>query len=133
MWMCTRLQMPVPDINDVSFKALQSRAVIRSTDAIKEPVPYPTNLIALMEQYACCENAPAAGRLLVGFTLCLIFASLRFDDGLHVRVASLKFEAGALRGICWQTKRDRARRGTHFAVPAVSLRCWQCGRSCKRD
>ena len=57
-----------------------------------------------------------AKSLLAGYILCLIYASLRFDDGKHVKPHFLQLQDGALRGTSWQTKTDRKRAGTNFAV-----------------
>ena len=47
--------------------------------------------------------------------------SLRWDDGRHVAPHSLELNDDALLGMVWQTKVDRKRRGTRFAVPKCSL------------
>ena len=46
---------------------------------------------------------------------------LRWDDGRRVSPQSLEFNDDALLGMVWQTKVDRKRRGTRFAVPNCSL------------
>ena len=57
----------------------------------------------------------------MGWILCLIFASLRFNDGVHVKPSSLEMKDNVLYGLCWQTKVDRKRRGTRFAIAAVGM------------
>ena len=49
----------------------------------------------------------------------MIFASLRFDDAIHVRPDELIMNDEGLFGVAWQTKVDRKRAGTKFVVPAV--------------
>eukprot|EP00435_Cladocopium_sp_Y103_P055182 s631_g18.t1 len=62
-----------------------------------------------------------AAAVMIWWVLILIYASLRFDDGVHVSPTSLHMTEGALMGVVWQTKVDRKRRGTRFAVPACSI------------
>ena len=51
----------------------------------------------------------------------MIYGSLRFDDMLHVKPATIEWKQGVMYGSCWQAKVERKRRGTKFAVPDVSL------------
>ena len=46
---------------------------------------------------------------------------MRFDDGKHVCPNSLTLKDEALYGVIWQTKVERKRRGTRFAVPKCSV------------
>ena len=50
-----------------------------------------------------------------------MFASLRFDDAIHVCPKDLKMLEEGLFGIAWQTKVDRKRVGTRFMVPKVGF------------
>ena len=54
---------------------------------------------------------------LVWWWLCRIFASLRFDDAVHVKPHELILTDEGLFGVAWQTKVERKRRGTKFVVP----------------
>jgi len=47
----------------------------------------------------------------------MIFASLRFDDAVHVKPHELILTDEGLFGVAWQTKVERKRRGTKFVVP----------------
>lgn len=121
-WMCRKLGMQLPDLDMSIFKALQGEARTRCTRTVKKAIPFPTTVVQMLEAAALGKGtANEAVRLTAGWTCCLIYASLRFDDALHVRPATLRLAGGALRGCCWQTKRDRIRKGTHFAVPDVSI------------
>ena len=51
----------------------------------------------------------------------MIFASLRFDDAIHVKPHELEMRPEGLFGVSWQTKTERKRRGTKFVVPDVSF------------
>ena len=103
------------------FLAMRTQLLEREGRPAKEAQPVPLELIKLIEREILATEFCPAGKLLLGVFLCMILASLRFDDMIHVPVSSLHFKDGALRGIAWQTKVDRRRRGTHFAVPDVSL------------
>ena len=65
------------------------------------------------------KKIPAA--IFVWWALILIYSSLRFDDGVHVSPTSLQMSNEALLGMVWQTKVERKRRGTRFAVPMCSI------------
>ena len=56
------------------------------------------------------------------WVLCLIFASLRFDDGIHVKPRELHLADEGLFGVAWQTKVERKKVGTRFVVPKVGFR-----------
>ena len=66
------------------------------------------------------QRADAAA-ITVWWVLILIYGSLRFDDGIHVAPSSLQLSDEALLGVIWQTKVERKRRGTRFAVPRCSI------------
>ena len=52
----------------------------------------------------------------------LVFASLRFDDAIHVKPLELEMRPDVgLLGVAWQTKVERKRRGTKFIVPNVGF------------
>ena len=71
----------------------------------------------------CDEDRPLAARLFIWWILCLIFASLRFDDGVHVKPLELSFKDEGLFGVAWQTKVERKRVGTRFVVPRIGFLC----------
>ena len=54
--------------------------------------------------------------LMTGFFLILGMASLRFDDLMHSAPELVVLVAGALMGVSWQTKVERSRRGTKWAM-----------------
>ncbi|CAL1136344.1 unnamed protein product [Cladocopium goreaui] len=64
----------------------------------------------------------------------MIFASLRFDDAVHVKPHELILTDEGLFGVAWQTKVERKRRGTKFVVPmSASLTLDGCLLSFDRD
>lgn len=52
----------------------------------------------------------------------MVFASLRFDDAIHVKPSELIMKDEGLFGVAWQTKVERKRAGTRFMVPMVGFR-----------
>ena len=121
-WVASRLQLQVPDLDDPRVLALEKQAIEARGKELKEAVPFPLLLVYLLELFVTRNHSqqPVASWF-IGWILCMIFASLRFDDALHVRPDSLEFTGGVLFGVCWQTKVDRKRRGSRFAVPQIGL------------
>jgi len=90
-------------------------------EATKEAVPYPVETIMLMEEFlvkTMAQKVPARF-LIIGTALCMILASLRFDDALHTVPSKITFDGDTLKGESWQTKVERQRKGTKFAVVNV--------------
>ena len=117
-FMCRRLRMTCPDLTDPVLHALKNEAVSRMAEATKEAQPYPLETIKLMEEFLAkntYQRVPVRA-LLLGMVLCMIMASLRFDDALHTVPSKLTFDGDTLRGESWQTKVERRRKGTKFAV-----------------
>ena len=122
-WICKRLAMSCPEMGDARFKALIDKVHADRGKELKEAVPLPPKLIVALEVFLArmiFENKKAAA-VMIWWVLILIYASLRFDDGIHVAPTSLQMSDDVLLGVVWQTKVDRKRRGTRFAVPACSI------------
>ncbi len=68
------------------------------------------------------EGNAIESRVFMWWMLCMIYASLRFDDAVHVNPKELIMKEEGLFGIAWQTKVDRKRMGTRFMVPKVGFR-----------
>ena len=118
-WIVSKLMMPDVETNSSVFRALRAMAIDQLGKPIREAKPVNTALIKHLElRLEALEDGP---RLLCGIFLCVIYASLRFDGQRRVCPGDLAFSEGALRGTAWQTKVERARHGTRFAVPDVSL------------
>ena len=122
-WICKRLAMDPPDIESPQIGAVINRVYQDRDKELKEAVAVPLPVVSAMEYLVNAlileEKIPAA--LFVWWTLILIYASLRWDDGRHVAPTSLVLTEDALLGLIWQTKVERKRRGTRFAVPRCSL------------
>lgn len=123
-WVCKRLAMQCPEMGDARLKALIDKVHAERGKELKEAVPLPPKLIVALEVFLArmvVEGRKAAA-VMTWWVLILIYASLRFDDGVHVSPTSLQMsEDDVLLGVVWQTKVDRKRRGTRFAVPACSV------------
>jgi hypothetical protein len=122
-WTCGRLGLEAPDLKDRRLIAIETDAVVLRAKELREAVPIPLFAVLLLELFVLRHHLGPDRALayFAGWILCLIYASLRFDDGVHVNPDSLQFKGGVLLGICWQTKVERKRRGSRFAVPEVGL------------
>ena len=122
-WTCARLGMEVPDFRDQRLLSIEADAVLLRAKELREAVPIPVLAVLLLELFVLRHHlgADRALAFFAGWILCLIYASLRFDDGLHVNPESLLFKGGVLLGVCWQTQVERKRRGSRFAVPEVGF------------
>ena len=118
-WVSSRLAIDCPDLDDAKLVALQKEVVLNRATTLKEAVPVPMEVVRCMELFVAANDVPDAARLFVWWWLCLIYASLRFDDGIHVSPKELSFTEDGLFGVSWQTKVERKRRGTKFVVPIV--------------
>jgi hypothetical protein len=127
-WIGTRLSMQVPDMANPQVLALEKQIIEERAKETREAIPIPVELLGFLEHYLFDVSGPM--RSFVWWLLCMIFASLRFNDACHVSTDSLSMQDDGLFGTIWQTKVERRRRGTRFAVAraGVSGRDWlQCG------
>ena len=120
-WVAARLALDLPDLQDMRLKALQDKVISSRAKMLKEAVPVPMLAVRALESYVLCEGEPTQSRVFVWWILCMIFASLRFDDAIHVRPDELVWKEEGLYGVAWQTKVDRTRAGTRFIVPDVGF------------
>ena len=122
-WTAGRLGLVLPDLRDARLIAVEAEAIELRAQELREAVPIPLLAVMLLELFVLrhCSGPDQALAFFAGWILCLIYASLRFDDGVHVNPDSLVFKGGVLLGVCWQTKVERKRRGSRFAVPEVGL------------
>ena len=124
-WMCKKLVMSTPDLKSSILKALESKVFEDRGNEIRKAKPFPIPLIAALEcylVYTMKRKTKQVGKIVLLFVILIMtYASLRFDDMLHVKPRTLVFNGGVLYGVCWQTKVERRKRGTKFAAPAVSI------------
>ena len=121
-WVSSRLAIDLPDVDDRRFRSLQESVVAKRAKVLKEAVPIPIEIVGGLEVLVTSSDLPEAARLFVWWILCMIFASLRFDDALHVNPSDLKMQDEGLFGVAWQTKVERKRSGTRFIVPSVGFK-----------
>ena len=125
-WVCSRLAIDLPDLEDRRIKALQEQIVAARAKTLKEAIPIPISTVAALEAMVCYEKDNVESRIFIWWMLCMVFASLRFDDAVHVRPSELIMKEEGLFGVAWQTKVERKRAGTRFMVPRVGFHtdCW---------
>ena len=120
-WVTNKLAIDCPDVSHPGLLALQAEVIKKRAKALKEAVPVPPAVVRCMELFVVDDGEPPAARVFVWWWLCMIFASLRFDDAVHVRPSELQLNDEGLFGVAWQTKVERRRRGTKFVVPHVAF------------
>ena len=120
-WVASCLAIDLPDLDDRRLRAIQESVVVNRAKALREAKPFPIESIGPMEEFVCGDEHEDEARIFVWWILCMIFASLRFDDAVHVKPADLQMKDEGMFGIAWQTKVDRRRRGTRFVVPSVGF------------
>ena len=112
-WVAFRINLELPSIDAQALKALEKK--------LKEAIPFEIPLVIAMEKFVCSDIHPKPARIFMWWVLCMIFASLRFDDAIHVKPRELEVKSEGLFGVSWQTKTERTRRGTKFVVPDVAF------------
>ena len=122
-WICKRIGMLAPDLGDARIMALQKRVCSERGKETREAVPIPLALVAALERFVCSRFR--SGQFVMAFfawwILIMIYSSLRFDDAMHVVPEALAMKDEALYGVVWQTKVERQKKGTRFAVAKVSV------------
>ena len=115
-WVSFRTNIAMPPIQSADIKALEKlkEIFVPRCKPLKEAEPFPVELVAAMERFVVNDAHPRPTRVFIWWVLCVIFASLRFDGTIHVK-------PDGLFGVSWQTKSERKRRGTKFAVPDVAF------------
>lgn len=87
--MASRLAIGIPDLDDRRLRALQESVVVNRAKTLKEAIPVPIEAVGALECLVCSDECEDAARVFVWWLLCMIFASLRFDDAIHVRPQEL--------------------------------------------
>ena len=120
-WVCNRLAIDPPNFEDARFVALQNKVIADRAKTLKEAIPIPISIIVELEGFVVDPGKPIGARIFLWWILCMVFASLRFDDAIHVRPGELTMRDEGLFGVAWQTKVDRKRMGTRFVVPKIGF------------
>jgi hypothetical protein len=125
-WIHNRLGMTPPDTTADLALAIRDRVVQDRGKEVKEAEPIPMGVVGRLEQFLGdqpVDNMSQPLPMFVWWVLCMIYASLRFDDACHVRPEELQPEPSALRGSSWQTKTERKRKSVPFVVADQSVQC----------
>lgn len=120
-WVTSRLDIDCPDLEDSRVTALAQKVVTDRAKTLKEAIPIPIEVVGALEALVVEEGLADPAKIFVWWLLCMVFASLRFDDAIHVRPKELIMMDEGLFGVAWQTKVDRKRAGTRFMVPKVGF------------
>jgi hypothetical protein len=114
--------MTEPDLNAEEILGIRDQVREEAGKALKEAPAVPEGVIVALEIMVCSQGSNVL-RAYAWYLLCMIYASLRFDDANHVDPAKLDVDTldQALYGVSWQTKTERTRRGVKFAVPNASM------------
>eukprot|EP00435_Cladocopium_sp_Y103_P026591 s1365_g6.t1 len=120
-WVTSKLAIECPDVDHAGLLAIQSEVISKRAKTLKEAVPIPTAVVRCLELFVMDDGEPEAARLFVWWWLCMVFASLRYDDAMHVKPNELAMSEEGMFGVAWQTKVERKRRGTKFVVPHVGF------------
>ena len=118
--------MQAPDLLDARIMALQKRVYGERGKETREAVPIQLVLAAALERFVCAvQGTFRSSQFVLAFfawwILIMIYSSLRFDDAMHVVPEALAMKDEALYGVVWQTKVERQKKGTRFAVAKVSV------------
>ena len=119
-WVAFRINLEIPSLDGAAIKALEKAVFDKRGKPLKEAIPFPVQIIGAMEKFVL-RNEFNEAEVFVWWILCMIFASLRFDDAIHVKPHELEFKDEGLFGVSWQTKTERKRRGTKLVAPDVSF------------
>eukprot|EP00435_Cladocopium_sp_Y103_P066429 s1306_g28.t1 len=111
-WVTSKLAIDCPDLSHPALLAVQAEIVQKRAATLKEAVPIPIEAIGCMELFVTDDTEPEASRIFVWWWLCMVFASLRFDEAVHVKPKELIITDEGLFDVAWQTKVERKRRGT---------------------
>lgn len=116
-WVAARLAIDVPELEDHRLTAIQQEVVSKRATTLKEAIAIPIAVVQALEAYVASPDHPEPARIFVWWLLCMVFASLRFDDAIHVDPSELHMKDEGLFGVSWQTKVERKRVGTRLVAP----------------
>lgn len=120
-WVAARLAIDVPELDDHRLTSIQQEVISKRATTLKEAIAIPIPVVKAIEGYVASDDHPEPARIFVWWLLCMVFASLRFDDAIHVNPSELLLKEEGLFGVAWQTKVERKRVGTRFVVPRVGF------------
>ena len=107
------------------LEALKARVLERQgteTREVTEAIGVPLKLAKLLEERVLLDGSQQPVLALITFQiLTLMWASMRFDDGLHIAPFSIVIKPEGLMLRSWQTKTERKRRVTKYVIGRISL------------
>ena len=83
-WVAFRVNFKIPSIDTAAMKALEKDVFTKRGKPLKEAIPFDIELVGAMEGFVVQATYPTPARIFMWWVLCMIFASLRFDDAIHV-------------------------------------------------
>ena len=89
-WVGSRLAIKLPDLQDKRLLALETDVFQKRAKMIKEAIAMPFKVVQAMEKFVCSGKEPAAARIFTWWLLCMVFASLRFNDAIQVKPLELE-------------------------------------------
>ena len=118
-WILRRFQLPPLPLPNPMLEALKARVRERQ---VTEAIGVPLKLAKLLEERMLLDESQQPVLALVTFQiLTLMWASMRFDDGLHIAPSSIVIKPEGLILRSWQTKTERKRRGTKYVIGRISF------------
>ena len=103
-WVSFRINVALPSLEAAALKALEQEVFDKRG---KPLIAYPIPVISAMEKFVV-RNEFNEAEVFVWWILCVIFASLRFDDAIDVEPRKLEYKEQGIFGVSWQTKTESA-------------------------
>ena len=107
--------MALPSLEAAALKAQQKEIFDRRGKPLEKAIAYPIPLVSAIEKFAM-RNEFNEVEVFVWWIPRMIFASLRFDDAIHVKLRELEYKGQGIFRVSWQTKTERKRRGAEVVV-----------------
>ena len=108
-WISARLVREPPRLDDQLILTLQEKIFEERGKELREAEPVPMELVAQVEEEVIATTCHSRS-LFLGIWLCMVYASLRFNDVIHILSDKLKYGANVLTGAIWQTSRKEEQR-----------------------
>ena len=110
-WLGKRIGMVIPNMDDPQIKAVEMDVVERRAQEVRAAIALPIDLVRVMERYVVkFSDCKPQAACFVGWLLCMVYASLRFNDACHVKPDSLEMQDAGFFGLAWQTKVEKEAR-----------------------
>ena len=123
-WLSGRLRVPAPDLPSHIVSRLQERLLERrgvETRDIKEAPALDVEHVRALENLVIeCSATNVFKSTFAWQCLVMTWASMRFDNALHTCPSTVCLRDEGLHLTAWQTKVDRVRCGTTYAVPKTN-------------